>query len=62
MNILIFTIPITIAIVIFFVFAYLSAVKHEQFDDLETPAHIPFTDDIETKNEQAKVTGEVNSV
>ncbi len=39
------TIPVAITLVVFFVLAYLSAVKNEQFDDLETPAHIPFSDD-----------------
>ena len=37
MSILVLTIPISITLVIFFVLAYLSAVKDEQFDDLETP-------------------------
>lgn len=47
MSVLLMTIPITVGLVVFFVLAYLSAVKDDQFDDLETPAHLPFTDDLE---------------
>lgn len=50
MNILVLTIPVAITLAIFFVLAFLSAVKSDQFDDLETPGHLPFTDDEDEVN------------
>lgn len=48
MNILLMTIPISITLGVLFILFFLSAVKNDQFEDLETPAQIPFSDDEET--------------
>ncbi len=45
MTILYVIIPIAIILVSFFVLIFLWAVKNEQFDDLETPAHKILIDD-----------------
>ncbi len=47
MNILLMMIPVTITIGLLFMLFFLSAVKGDQFEDLETPAHLPFSDDSE---------------
>lgn len=39
MNALWITIPVSLALAAFFVFAFLAAVRRGQFDDLVTPAH-----------------------
>jgi cbb3-type cytochrome oxidase maturation protein len=44
-NILIITIPVSLLLVGFFVAAYIYAVRHNQFDDLVTPAHRILLDD-----------------
>ncbi|KAA3600996.1 MAG: cbb3-type cytochrome oxidase assembly protein CcoS [Candidatus Scalindua sp. AMX11] len=45
MTILYVIVPIAILLVLFFVTLFLWAVKREQFDDLETPAHRILLDD-----------------
>ncbi len=45
MTILYIIIPVAIMLVSFFVYIFLWAVKSEQFDDLETPAHKMLIDD-----------------
>ncbi len=52
MNILIMTIPISILLATLFILFFIKAVRSEQFDDLETPAHIVLLDEIEKENEQ----------
>ncbi len=47
MEILMMTIPVTITLVILFVLLFWLAAKDGQFDDLETPAHTPLSDDEE---------------
>jgi len=47
MNILVMTIPVTVTLIILFVMIFLSAVRKKQFEDLDTPAHFPLTDDNE---------------
>ncbi len=55
MTILYVIIPIAIILVSFFVFLFLWAVKTEQFDDLETPAHKILIDDWDDKLKETKV-------
>jgi cbb3-type cytochrome oxidase maturation protein len=45
MAILYIIIPVAIILVSFFVYLFLWAVRSEQFDDLETPAHKMLIDD-----------------
>ncbi len=45
MTILYIIIPVATILVSFFVYIFLWAVKSEQFDDLETPAHKILIDD-----------------
>ncbi len=55
MTILYVIIPIAIILVSFFVIFFLWAVKDEQFDDLETPAHKMLIDDWNDKPEKVKI-------
>jgi cbb3-type cytochrome oxidase maturation protein len=55
MTILYIIIPIAIILVSFFVLIFLWAVKNEQFDDLETPAHKILIDDWNDKLKEAKI-------
>ncbi len=54
MTILYIIIPIAIILVSFFVLIFLWAVKNEQFDDLETPAHKILIDDWDDKLKGSK--------
>ena len=54
MTILYIIVPIAIILVSFFVLFFLWAVKEEQFDDLETPAHRMLIDDWNDKPEKVK--------
>ena len=45
MNILIMTIPLSLTLGILFLLFFLSAAKTDQFDDLDTSAHLPFSDE-----------------
>lgn len=45
MNILLLTIPVSIALAVFFVVCFFRAVKGGQFQDLETPAHAILSDE-----------------
>lgn len=55
MTILYIIVPIAIILVSFFVLFFLWAVKEEQFDDLETPAHRMLIDDWNNKSEKVKI-------
>ncbi|MCP4411816.1 MAG: cbb3-type cytochrome oxidase assembly protein CcoS [Gammaproteobacteria bacterium] len=55
MTILYVIIPIAIILVSSFVIFFLWAVKEEQFDDLETPAHKMLIDDWNDKSEEVKI-------
>ena len=55
MTILYVIIPIAIFLVSFFVWIFLWAVKNEQFDDLETPAHKILIDDWNDKLKETKI-------
>ena len=55
MTILYIIVPIAIILVSFFVLFFLWAVKEEQFDDLETPAHKMLIDDWNDKPEKVKI-------
>ncbi len=55
MTILYVIIPIAILLVSFFALFFLWAVKEEQFDDLETPAHRMLIDDWNDKPEKIKI-------
>jgi cbb3-type cytochrome oxidase maturation protein len=55
MTILYVIIPIAIILVSFFVLFFLWAVKNEQFDDLETPAHRILIDDWNDKLKETKI-------
>jgi cbb3-type cytochrome oxidase maturation protein len=48
MNALFITIPISLLLVVFFVGAFIFAVRRDQFDDLVTPAHRMLLDDDDT--------------
>lgn len=47
MNALYITIPISLLLVVFFVAAFIIAVRRDQFEDLVTPAHRILLDDDE---------------
>ncbi len=55
MTILYVIIPIAIFLVSFFVWIFLWAVRNEQFDDLETPAHRILIDDWNDKLKESKI-------
>ncbi len=55
MTILYVIIPIAVILVSFFVWFFLWAVKNEQFDDLETPAHKILIDDWNDKLKETKI-------
>ncbi len=55
MTILYVIIPIAIILVSCFAMLFLWAVKGEQFDDLETPAHRMLIDDWNDKPEKVKI-------
>ena len=55
MTILYVIIPIAIFLVSFFVWIFLWAVRNEQFDDLETPAHKILIDDWNDKLKETKI-------
>ncbi len=55
MTILYVIIPIAIFLVSFFVWIFLWAVRNEQFDDLETPAHRILIDDWNDKLKETKI-------
>lgn len=57
MEILFFLIPVSIVILAIAIWAFFWAVKHEQFDDLEGPAHKIILEDkghVQTKPEQVE--------
>ena len=54
MNILLMTLPISVLLATLFVVFFIKAVRSEQFDDLETPAHIALLDEIENEKTKQK--------
>jgi len=50
MNILIMTIPLSITLGILFLLFFLSAAKTDQFEDLDTSAHLPLSDEDDLVN------------
>ena len=47
MNILIMTIPVSLTLGILFLLFFLSAAKEDQFENLDTSAQLPLSDDEE---------------
>jgi cbb3-type cytochrome oxidase maturation protein len=45
LNVLLITIPASLLLVVFFVIAFVMAVRRDQFEDLVTPAHRMLLDD-----------------
>ncbi len=62
MTILYVIIPIAIILVSSFVLFFLWAVKEEQFDDLETPAHKMLIDDWNDKPEKSKIWNQLKNM
>lgn len=52
MQILYLLIPISVILIVAAVGAFYWAIKHRQFDDLESPAMIPLLDDSEDERRQ----------
>lgn len=48
------TLPISVLLATLFVVFFVKAVRSEQFDDLETPAHIALLDEIENEKTEQK--------
>lgn len=61
MNILIMTIPVSITLAILFLLFFLSAVSDEQFDNLDTSAQLPLSDDEESTSTNATESEEPNN-
>lgn len=67
MNILIMTIPVSITLALLFLLFFLSAVSDDQFENLDTSAQLPLSDEEEinstnykkNKNNKAKPKQEV---
>jgi cbb3-type cytochrome oxidase maturation protein len=57
MNALYITIPISLLLVLFFVAAFIIAVRRDQFEDLVTPAHRMLLDDDEPVVEDSSLHG-----
>ena len=45
MNVILLLIPLSIVLLAISVYAFFWAIDHSQFDDLETPALMPLSDD-----------------
>ena len=54
MNVLLIIIPITLLLAGTFLFIFIWATKNGQFDDLVTPSHEIFVDDLDEINEDLK--------
>ena len=50
MNVILLLIPLSIVLLCAGVAAFFWAIDHAQFDDLETPALMPLTDDAPQRN------------
>ncbi len=48
MNIILVLIPLSLVLLVAAVWAFFWSVNHAQFDDLDTPALMPLTDDAPT--------------
>lgn len=59
MNVLVLTIPVTFTMVLLFILFFAAAARNGQFDDLETPAHAPFSDDEDFFENENKTEAEV---
>jgi cbb3-type cytochrome oxidase maturation protein len=55
MNVILLLIPLSLVLLAAGVCAFFWAIDHAQFDDLETPALMPLTDDREGSSEQVCV-------
>lgn len=53
MNILIMTIPVSLTLGILFLLFFLSAAKNDQFENLDTSAELPLSDDEESDEEES---------
>lgn len=56
MAILYLLIPVSLVVLLIGLIAFRWAVKNEQFDDLDSPAMIPLTDDTEDERAQQRQT------
>lgn len=54
MNIILLLIPLSLALLALAVWAFFWAVNHAQFDDLDTPALSPLTDDEVTPSSSSR--------
>jgi cbb3-type cytochrome oxidase maturation protein len=55
MNVILLLIPLSIVLLAVSVYAFFWAIDHSQFDDLETPALMPLSDDPDqTKQDQVR--------
>jgi len=60
MNILFFTLAISIAMALIFLIAFIWATKRGQYDDLITPSHRILIDDFEIKKNRNEKEDKVN--
>lgn len=56
MSILIMTIPVSFTLVLLFLLLFFKANREGDFDDLESPAHNIFLDDIQNEGEKSEST------
>ena len=61
MNILVVMIPLSILLLVGAGLAFLWAVDHDQFDDMDTPALLPLLDDSGTTSSSRSPTNETRS-
>lgn len=59
MSVLMMTIPVTFTMVLLFMLFFVTAARRGQFDDLETPAHAPLSDDEKNYTTENKTEAEV---
>ncbi|HEX7338970.1 MAG TPA: cbb3-type cytochrome oxidase assembly protein CcoS [Rhodanobacteraceae bacterium] len=58
MNAIIILIPVTLALIGFATALFFWAVRHDQFQDLDTPAILPLMDDVPASEENSPQTTE----
>ncbi len=56
MSILIMTIPVSFTLVLLFLLLFFKSNREGDFDDLESPAHNIFLDDIQNEGEKSEST------
>jgi|GEM_PF-3255329 len=59
MNVLIMTIPVSLTLGILFLLFFLSAAKDDQFENLDTSAQLPFSDDEEAGNNEELISEDI---